>query len=670
MLRANGQWNADGWRATLQTLELTNLQVRLAQSEVRGQGQMALPTQQLQFHFEIPRLALDILPIELPPELPSVVQGVVLVGGSLPAPEAEARLQYAGAQILADVAAQLQEPLPSYRMTVRVEGFNGATVLPEGQGLLNARLRLQGEGFTAEQRHANLDLTINTADFTLAPGLTAHLQTSLAGDAIRLENFGLRSVPVDVVASGTLSSARRAELTYTVTLGDLTALEKQLGVELQASGILSGTVEGPLDALQAHGQLRMTDWRYASLHGQRLQAEFSAAQLPTAPQATIEARLVGVQGPSLPPSSLRLEAHYSSPQGTFRGTVTEGPYENTLLAGSVLLEDGLHLTLRRVHVERGDMVWENVGPIEVVRSPQGGLQLQRLELQSGTQEISAQGRLTPGGAVQAEVHVSQLRLQPTIQAVAPDAPAPEGRLSLDLALDGTLDQPRAQGNLHVTALTWQDQALGEIYADLALRDQVLRTDLHWQLQEQEILQVRGTVGLGGKNQLQLQVQAPSVNLALLEPISPAIATSAGSLGLNLQVTGTPQQPQLYGSLRLDNGALQLRPTGELYRDIQARVRFAGDRIVIEQLHVGSRTGPMQLTGYIEYTGLSLQRINLVIQAQEFTAIHTPAIQTVISADLAVRGSLQEMVATGGITVPQGRVLLDELPWGGPAEVKP
>jgi translocation and assembly module TamB len=224
--------------------------------------------------------------------------------------------------------------------------------------------------------------------------------------------------------------------------------------------------------------------------------------------------------------------------------------------------------------------------------------------------------------------------------------------------------------LHVTALTWQNQALGEIYADLALRDQVLRTDLHWQLQEQELLQVRGTVGLGGKNQLQLQVQAPSVNLALLEPISPAIATSAGSLGLNLQVTGTLQQPQLYGSLQLDNGALQLRPTGELYRDIQARVRFAGDRIVIEQLHVGSRTGPMQLTGYIEYTGLSLQRINLVIQAQEFTAIHTPAIQTVISADIAVRGSLQELVATGNMTVPRGRVLLDELPWGGLQEVEP
>jgi hypothetical protein len=297
---------------------------------------------------------------------------------------------------------------PNYSMAVRVEGLDMATVLPEGQGQLNARLRIQGVGFTTEQRRADLDLTVDTSGFTLAPGLTARLQASLTGEAIRLESFRLRSTPVDVVASGTLSAPQRATLTYAVTLGDLSALESQLGVALQASGTLSGRVEGPLDALQTQGRLQITDWRYAALHGRRLRAEFAAAQLPAAPQASLQAHLVGVQGPSLPPSTLRLEANYSSPRGSFTATVTQGPYENTMLAGSALLRDGLRLTLRRLHLQRGDLVWQNAAPIEVVRSPQGGLQLQRLALRSGTQEISAQGRLSPEGAVQAEVHVRGL----------------------------------------------------------------------------------------------------------------------------------------------------------------------------------------------------------------------------------------------------------------------
>ncbi|HXH14273.1 MAG TPA: translocation/assembly module TamB domain-containing protein [Alphaproteobacteria bacterium] len=695
VLRASGLVSPDGLQATLQRfelqahasgmppaefsmaaqltpqrLELTSFQVRFPESEVHGQGQLTLATEQLQFRFEIPRLALDILPMELPPELSSVVSGVVLVGGSLQAPEVEARLRYAGTQIIADMAVQLQQPLPNYRMTVRVEGFRVARLLPERQGELSARLQLQGAGFTGEQRDATLDLTIDSSRFTLTPGLTVDLRATLAGDAIRLENFRLRSVPVDIVAGGTLSAARRAELTYALTLGDLGALESQLGIDLQAQGIISGTVEGPLHALQTYGRLRITDWRYAALRGQLLRAEFAAARLSSAPQASLEARLVGVQGPALPPSSLRLEGHYSSPQGTFRVTVTGGPYEDSLIAGNVSLDAGQQVILRRLRLQRGDLVWQNLGTIEMVRGPHGGLRLQRLVLQSGTQEISARARLTPGGAVQAEVHARQFRLQPAIQAIAPDTPAPEGSLSLDLTLDGTLDQPRARGNLDVTALAWQGHALGELHADLALRNQVLQIDLRWRVQDQELLQVRGTVGLSAESPLRLQVQTSRVDLTLLERISPAIADSEGALGLNVRVTGRLQQPQLYGSLRLDDGALQLRAAGERYRDIQVRVRFAGDRLMIERLHVGSRTGPLQLTGYIEYIGLSLQHIDLAMQAQEFTAVYTPAIQTVVSADLAIRGSLQEMAATGSVTVPQGRVLLDELPWGGPAEVKP
>lgn len=90
---------------------------------------------------------------------------------------------------------------------------------------------------------------------------------------------------------------------------------------------------------------------------------------------------------------------------------------------------------------------------------------------------------------------------------------------------------------------------------------------------------------------------------------------------------------------------------------------------VERLYVRSRSGPLEATDRIEYAGLSLERVDLAISVQEFTAMHTPAIQTVISGGLAVRGSLQEMLATGGVTVPRGRVLLDELLWGGPAKVE-
>src|SRR5262249_12863820 len=137
LLQAKGQWTADGPQATLEDLhlqvsgfgmprtevqlaarwtpsrvDLMRLYVRQPQSELRGQGHVTLPAQQAPSRLDIPRLHLPSLPLSLPPTLPPVMQGTITARGSLQAPEVEALLQYAGAQIHADLSAQLQEPLP------------------------------------------------------------------------------------------------------------------------------------------------------------------------------------------------------------------------------------------------------------------------------------------------------------------------------------------------------------------------------------------------------------------------------------------------------------------------------------------------------------------------------------------------------------------------------
>jgi autotransporter translocation and assembly factor TamB len=686
LLQAEGQWSPQGLQGTLQTLhvqatafglprtdltmaahwtpqqmELTQLRVRMPQSELQGQGHLTMPGQQLQFRLDIPRLQLDEFPITLPPNLPATMQGTVKVAGTLQAPQVAARLRYAGAQILADLGAQLQERLPRYQATLRVEGLEMANVLPAAQGRLQAQLQLQGAGFTPEQRRASLDLSVDTDQFTLAPGLTVRMQANLAGEAMRLDNLSVRSTPMTLTANGSLSATRQAALTYNVTLGDLSPLQKLLGAELQASGSLSGEVRGALDALQARGALQLDKWRYAALHGQRLQADFSAAQLPAAPRATIKMQLAGVEGPSLPASALRLEANYAAPQGTFTVAVTEGPYQKTMLTGNAILADGQRLTLDRLHLQHPNLAWDNDGPIEVVRSPQGALQVRRLLLRSGSQRISVQASLVPEGPVKADVQVQRLQIGQTMQVAAPNMAALEGQLSLDLTVGGTLRQPQAQGKLQLTSLAWQKRDLGEMRGTIDLANATLRPDFRWQYQQRELFQLSGTLGLSPDGAIALRMRAPDLDLKLLPALTPAIKDSAGTLRLDLQLAGTLQQPQARGRLELNNGALQLAATGERYKDIQARLIFAGNRLDIERLYVGSRSGPLQLMGRIETAGATLQQVNLSVQAKEFTAMHTPMMEAVISTDLNVRGSLQDMTATGTVTVPRARVAMEGIP---------
>src|SRR5262249_17691337 len=346
-------------------------------------------------------------------------------------------LQYAGARIHADLSAQLQESLPRYRAALHIDGLALAQVLPQAQGSLQARLQLQGRGWTEERRQSTLDATVETAGFNLAPGLTARLRATLNGTALQLEQLQVRSTVAELTAGGTLSTASKAALQYRLTLGNLAPLQPLLGISLQASGDLSGEVQGPLNALRARGMLQLGTWRVADFSGQRLQATFTAAQLPAAPQATLRAQVVKVQGPTLAPSPLRVEGSYPAQQRTFTVAVTEGPCQRSRLAGTVSLVTGQRLTLKTLRLQHQDLVWENAAPVEIGRSPKGVLQIQRLDLRNGSQAVRLQGTLDPQGVVQGEVQVQQLQLRPTVQAFAPDLGVPDGRLDLALTLAGT-----------------------------------------------------------------------------------------------------------------------------------------------------------------------------------------------------------------------------------------
>ena len=143
----------------------------------------------------------------------------------------------------------------------------------------------------------------------------------------------MRSTVAELTASGMLSTSSKAALQYRLTLGDLAPLQPLLGVPLQASGSLSGEIQGPLNALRARGTLQLGAWRVADFSGQRLQATFTATQIPAAPQATLRAQLVKIQGPTLALSSVSVEGTYTAQQGTFTVAVTEGPYQHSRLVG-------------------------------------------------------------------------------------------------------------------------------------------------------------------------------------------------------------------------------------------------------------------------------------------------------------------------------------------------
>ena len=655
-------------RLTPQRLDLARLHVRLPQSEVSGSGSLTLPHRQVQLHLDMPRLRLDELGFAPPTPWPRLVQGVIDVRGSVAAPQVEAHLQYAEAQLNLDLTAQLEAP--RYSATLRLDHLKMAHVLAGEPGTLRALLQIQGTGFAASQRRAEAELRLETSGLTLAPGLTARVQASLTESTVRFEEVQVRSAPVVVVARGTLSPTAPTALTYDVTLGDLTPLQQYIGVPVQAKGQLNGTVQGTWPALQARSRLQLREWTYGGLQGQRLQADLTVSQFPTTPQATINVQVVDVQGPALPRSTATLAGTYTPSQGTVQVRVTTGPYQKSGLEGRVTLAEEQRLTLTHLRLSHKDFAWENVGPLTVVRGAQGQLDVQRLTLRNGRQEISAQGILKPGGGIEADLHVRHLQLLSPMQIMAPHAGVVDGEVTLHLSLRGTLAQLQGEGELHLLSLRWQQHDVGEVHGQVRIKGSRAGVDLRWRDHKQELLHLSGEVSLDTRQTLALQLQAANVDLQGLKAFIPAVAQSAGTLHLDLRLSGTLQSPQMYGALRVNDGVLQLATTGVRYKDIQMQLVCTGNRIEVTQVHAQSGEGTLDLTGDAESAGWSLRRLNLDLQMQQFTLMHTPALEAVVSAAVALRGSLDDMLATGTVTVSPARVQVSGKLVGGPDIVQP
>jgi autotransporter translocation and assembly factor TamB len=260
----------------------------------------------------------------------------------------------------------------------------------------------------------------------------------------------------------------------------------------------------------------------------------------------------------------------------------------------------------------------------------------------------------PGGTFEADVQVQHLLLLPHVRVIAPALGVVDGEVAFRLSLRGTLTHPQGEGVLHVTSLRWQQHTLGEVHSQLRADGTAMGVDLHWRDQKRELLHLYGDVALDARQELALQLQAAAVDLQVLPAFSAAVAQSAGTLQLDLRLAGTLQQPQAYGTLRLDDGVLQLAATGVQCKTIQIQMVCTGQRVELTRLHAESGDGSLDLTGWAESAQLTLQWLDLILQMHQFTLMHTPHLEAVASAVVTLRGSLEEMVATGTVTVPRAR----------------
>ena len=81
--------------------------------------------------------------------------------------------------------------------------------------------------------------------------------------------------------------------------------------------------------------------------------------------------------------------------------------------------------------------------------------------------------------------------------------------------------------------------------------------------------------------MKIAVQSSAIGLGVLEGLTDAVRDVAGQLVVDMTVVGTSRDPHFTGSIEVTNAGFLVTATGARYKNGQAALRLAADRITVQ-----------------------------------------------------------------------------------------
>lgn len=270
----------------------------------------------------------------------------------------------------------------------------------------------------------------------------------------------------------------------------------------------------------------------------------SILKLSGAPLQSIQGRLEG---------QLAIDGTTDDPRARLTGTLTQGYIDDAA-----------------VEPARIDVQYEN-----------NAVQIHELTLKSGDAVLAAQGSYALHGPVQMQIaaHHFPARLLAAVTGqtnVQIDAP-------VDFAanLSGTGDHPSADVSLQLGSGMVNGISFTGMYALLNLRDRMIKIHQAYILKDPYKASASGTIpvaALTGEKtdeSMDVMVKLDHAGLDILTFVTPLITEAQGGLNGSLQLKGTAADPQVYGTLSVDDGSLSIRTVRNPLTRITGQLQFTG-----------------------------------------------------------------------------------------------
>ena len=293
-----------------------------------------------------------------------------------------------------------------------------------------------------------------------------------------------------------------------------------------------------------------------------------------------------------------------------------------------------------------------------------------LRAEDGSAVLQAGGRVPGASEGSMTVRLLGLDLHDAYGLLQRDTTGIAGEVGLDLRIGGTARAPVFRGTTSVNAARFGEFQAPFLEGVVDYADRKLEANLLLWRTGENVLQVESRLpldlGLEGvarrrvEGPLSVHARADSVDLAIVEALTPAITRVRGILSADVNVTGSWSAPRFAGGAEIRGGGMTLPGLGVRYDELQGRFRFQGDSLVLENVALRSG-GRLDVTGSVRMEDMSRPILDLGFNAQDFRAIDVRSFLTLsATGGLRLRGPLFGSTLTGSLTANSGVLYFADL----------
>jgi translocation and assembly module TamB len=294
-----------------------------------------------------------------------------------------------------------------------------------------------------------------------------------------------------------------------------------------------------------------------------------------------------------------------------------------------------------------------------------------IRAEDGSGTIQLAGRVPGTSAGSLQVRVLGLDLHDAYGLLQRDTLGVSGELGLDVRVGGTAERPTLRGTMALDGGKFGDFNAPFLQGVVDYADRRLETDLLLWRTGKKVLDVGATLPLdlalrgAQKRQvdgpLSVHARGDSVDLGILEALTPAVRQVSGVFSTDVNVTGTWEAPRLAGAVEFRDGAMSLPGLGVRYEGMQGRALFHGDSLVLDHVALKSGGGTLGIDGSVRLEDLARPVLNLGFRANDFRAIDVSRFLTLdATGGLQLNGPFFHAALAGNLTANSGVLYFADL----------